>query len=320
MKKLFLILITVMMLISISLGLRKAFAQSGGTSEEYSENGHCLTGEFLRFYHQSPNPQLLYGNPITDAYVDSTTEIIVQYFEKVRFELHPEEPAGSRVKLSPLGYYMYEKNEGTPLPVGENPTACRRFPSNEYQVCYAFRDFFEKYGGVDHFGEPLGNHELYGNLIVQYFQNARFEWHQELPEDKKVLLSNLGLQYFLLRGEDRSRLLPKQNAQNNQNITRLESFAFVTESVKPFNGNQTIYIIVQDQKQMPVQGARIMLVIKMPDGRTEHFDVPAKTNSEGILKYTFPYKSQYIGVVQIWSIAFYKQLKNETQTSFRIWF
>jgi hypothetical protein len=320
MKKIFLILITIVMLTGISWGFKQALAQSGTGNEEYFENGHRLSGEFLRFYYQSPNPQLLYGNPITDAYVDSTTENIVQYFGKARFELHPEEPNGSRVKLSPLGYYMYQKNEGKPLPVGKNPTACLGFPGNEYSVCYAFRDFFEANGGVNQFGEPLGNHELYGNLIVQYFNNARFEWHQELPEGKKVLLSNLGLQYFLLRGEDRSRLLPKRNAQNYENITRLESFAFVTESVKPFSGNQTIYIVVQDQKQMPVPNADVMLVVQMPDGSTEHFEVPVKTNLEGIIKYTFPYQSNYIGIVQIWTVVYYKQLKSETQTSFRIWF
>ena len=318
MKKLAFIISLFILIAVIVRGINQTYAQS--VNEVWFENGHRLSGEFLSFYSSVPNPEQLYGNPITDAYKDSTTEIIVQYFEKTRFELHSEEPPGLRVKLSPLGSYLYQKNEGTVLPVQENSTACRGFPNVEHKVCYAFREFYEENGGIRQFGAPLANQELYGDLIVQYFENARFEWHQELPEGNKVVLSDLGRQYFLLRGEDRSRLLSNRNAQNAQSITHIEASAFVEHSVMPNVGQQTIYFVVQDQRQLPVPNAQILFDVKFPDGKTNHFGIPDRTNAEGILKYSFPYSSSITGPVYIHGIVFYKQLNNETQTSFRIWY
>ena len=92
-------------LLSGSFGWRLPVFQMEG-ERYFEETGHRVTGEFLEFYRQVDNPLLVYGYPITDAYQDPTTRIIVQYFQKARFELHPESPQGLRVQLSPLGEYM----------------------------------------------------------------------------------------------------------------------------------------------------------------------------------------------------------------------
>ena len=88
------------------LGWHRSFAQSDEV-EYFEATGHFVTGEFLAYYHSVPNPLELYGNPITEAFVDPTTGKRIQYFEKARFELNPNVSSDQRVQLSDLGRFLY---------------------------------------------------------------------------------------------------------------------------------------------------------------------------------------------------------------------
>jgi hypothetical protein len=160
-----------------SLSWQRSSALIGG-EEYFEETGHRVTGEFLTRFHSVPNPLQLYGYPITEAYQDSTTHLLIQYFQKARLELHSLAPAGQRVQLTPLGKYLY--NPGVPAPLPATGPACRSF-ENGFQVCYSLLEFYLANDGERQFGLPISNTELQSNVIVQYFQNARFEWRPELP-------------------------------------------------------------------------------------------------------------------------------------------
>ena len=47
---------------------------------------------------------------------DQLTGYYVQYFQKARFELHMDAPANLRVKLTPIGAFIYEFDAGPALP------------------------------------------------------------------------------------------------------------------------------------------------------------------------------------------------------------
>ena len=55
----------------------------------------------------------------------------------------------------------------------------RYFDETGHNVGFAFRRFFETYGGLDRFGYPRTEELQEGGWTVQYFQRARFEYHPE---------------------------------------------------------------------------------------------------------------------------------------------
>ena len=150
----------------------QVLAQEDGGEKFFPETGHWVTGNFLTKYKSVPNPDQLFGNPITEAFTDGQTGILVQYFEKVRFEYHPYDIPELKVRTSNLGAYIYKKGET--LPVSYNPSVCRFFPEVDdgYYVCYDFLDFYLKHGGVAQFGYPISNFEIQNGWIVQYFHRG----------------------------------------------------------------------------------------------------------------------------------------------------
>jgi cell wall-associated NlpC family hydrolase len=60
----------------------------------------------------------LFGYPISDAFVDQATGMTVQYFERARFEYHPENPAPYTVELGLLGgpSWLAVASSATPAP------------------------------------------------------------------------------------------------------------------------------------------------------------------------------------------------------------
>lgn len=71
----------------------------------FSEVGHSLGGEFLQFWQRNGG-LATFGYPISEPFEEQALDgqiYTVQYFERSRFEYHPEAPANARVQLSHLG-------------------------------------------------------------------------------------------------------------------------------------------------------------------------------------------------------------------------
>jgi hypothetical protein len=294
---------------------QSSLAQSG--EEYFDETGHVVAGEFLTAYRSVPNPIQIYGYPITDAFQDTTRNLLVQYFQKTRFELDPAGRFGSRVKISPLGEYLYTPGPQAPLVV--NPGACRTFAPDGYRVCYSFLDFFDRNGGEKQFGLPISNAEIHNGRTVQYFQNARFEWHPDLPLGQRVVLAHLGSQYFARQAEDPTLLLPDQGGNIINSIRSLQVRAYATKAVTGKTGLQTIYVMVQDQRLLPVENAQVTLILRMPGEQERRLSIPALTNEAGFTQITFPFRSDEVGVATIQVIALRGDLQSDTTTSFRVW-
>jgi hypothetical protein len=292
-------------------------SQAQGGEEYFDETGHVVTGEFLAAYRSVPNPVQLYGYPITDAFQDTTRNLLVQYFQKTRFELDPAGPVGNRVKISPLGEYLY--TPGPKASMAPNPGACRTYASDGYRVCYAFLEFYERHGGQKQFGLPISDAELHSGRTVQYFQNARFEYYPELPVGQWIRLADLGSQYFDRHGEDQTLRLASRGANTPNSIRSLRVRAYPERAVTGKSGSQTVYITVQDQRLLPVADAKVILLLKMPDKQEKSFIVPAMTNDDGITKYTFPFSAEEVGMATIQVFALRGDLEAGTITSFRLW-
>ena len=284
----------------------------------FPETGHTITGEFLAFYEQASDPQLLYGYPITEAFINPYSGRLTQYFERTRFELYPDEPAALRVKLSLLGVWLYEPGQQRVLP--DNSPGCQTYQEVEgsFQVCYAFLDFFKAYGGVRQFGYPISNLEVQDGRFVQYFQKARFEWHAQQPSGQRVKLSDLGSRYFAQQAYDPSYLYLKDNLP--QTILSLSVRATPERIVTGLQGRQVLHVIVQDQNLLPVAKAEVTLTITSPNGEQVTLPIKVRTNEKGLARLSFPFQTDQPGLFRLQVTASLEGLQNQAISSFRAWY
>jgi len=281
----------------------------------FPETGHSVKGDFLRFYNSVREPKLVYGYPITEQ-ITSKDGKTVQYFQRARFELRADLAENQRVQLTPLGQAAYQP--ANQLNLG-NTAGCNVFPTG-YSVCFAFLDFYNANDGAVQFGNPISPFEIHENLIVQYFEKARFEWRADRPEGQRVVLTDLGRLYFEQLGEDQVYLKPINPLDATINpILSIKVRAFVWRSVTRPTGEQSVYMIVQSQTGQAVSNATGRATVHWPDGRTE--DYFFTTNSAGVGTVTFNFADQKQGeLVAIDIVVAYQGLGATTRTSFRIWF
>ncbi len=300
------------------LGLWQPAQAQQGESRYFPETGHSVTGEFLQFYESIPDALLVFGYPITEAFVTQFPPgLLVQYFQRARFELHPELPPGQRVTLTAVGSFLYTPGQAS-IAI-HSPGACRTFP-NGLAVCYDFLSFYEAHGGARLFGYPISSFEILADgRIVQYFERARFEWHPELPGGAKVILTDAGRLYFDRIGEDPARLnATVSDAIISARPLTLQPRAFVQKAVVAPTDTQTIYVIVRTQTARPIEGANVYVRVYLADGERQFY---LKTNAQGIARLeNLAFQSQPSGLlVTVQVLTEYAGLTGETRTSFRIW-
>jgi hypothetical protein len=285
----------------------------------FSETGHWVSGDFLALYDAAVEPVLVYGYPISEAFVDARSGLRVQYFQRARFELHPEAAEGEVVRFTPIGSLLYTPGQNPALDIS-NALACRTYGETAFPVCYAFLDFFEANGGAAQFGYPISGFETYGGRIVQYFERARFEWYPELGEGRKVRLADLGRTYFDSIPEDAALLAPTiNNFAPQDRVQKLLTHIFVGQAVTRQTDDQQVYVIVQDQTLQPVAGAAVELRVVWPDGTTE--TATLTTDKNGLATARLGFDDQPAGRLVILNAeSAYQELTSRSSASFRIWY
>jgi len=289
------------------------------TEMYFAETGHTVSGEFWVKYQSVSDPALLFGYPLTDAIQNQSSGHLVQYFQRARFELFPNEAEGNRVILSKLGQELYQPESDQELSIPFNITACHYYSETNRQICYSFLEFFEKYGGEVQFGYPISNIELHNNRIVQYFQYACFEWRPESPTGQRVMLSDLGMMYFEKMGENATLLRPIHPDSNiPERILNLQVNAFI--ALNEAKTSRILYVIVKDQNQQPVPGITVDFAIRLPDGSEKRFIMPLPTNQSGFASTAFSADlfppNQLIEIVVRVN---HQGLEKETRTAFWTW-
>lgn len=308
-KSLFLIPLLILFVLSAAPRIMDvSYAQ--GEVRYYPETGHSVSGAFLEKYFSVDEPELLFGYPITEAFTDKRG-LLVQYFQKVRFE----QAKDGKVSLTPVGKLLY--SPGKSLPV-LNSSACRTI--NEKRVCYTFLEFFDTYGGVAQFGYPISEFEIFNDRIVQYFEYARFEWYPSNPPGQRVLIASLGEVLFDLNKEDVRLLDPVKPQNEGITVLSLQASAFVTRATTARKDMQTLFVIVKDQNRQPVSNAEVRFELRYPNNSKKVITMPAKTNQAGFTFMSFPISSSENGVVEVLVTVIYNTQQKTTRTSFRIWY
>lgn len=181
------------------------------TSRYFPETGHWLRDEFLAYW-DSHGGLAQFGFPRTEAFVEFDPLVgesyLVQYFERARFEHHPEfEGTEHEVLLGHIGRWALAKRGLDPWETAVDPVDGRTyFPESGHTLGGAFQAYWESHGGLFQFGYPLTEEiteispEDGGTYVVQYFERARMELHTELGDEPMVLLGLLGNEMLRERG------------------------------------------------------------------------------------------------------------------------
>lgn len=177
----------------------------------FAETGQCIDGRFREYWEQHGGVAM-FGFPLTPEYSETTPEgtFMVQYFERVRFESHPELAAPYDVLLGRLGdtRLRQEGQDWTTLPQGQSTSTCTWFAQTGHSVCEPFKTFWEQQGLTDLsltsyerslalFGLPISEPSRETNaagdeILVQWFERARFEYAPTFPEPFNIMLGLLG--------------------------------------------------------------------------------------------------------------------------------
>ena len=168
----------------------------------YPETGHHLSGDLLDAW-LNRGQFTIFGFPITDPIVEDNR--IVQYFERARLELWPEnteEHPDWVVQGTLLGRWKAQevRDRGPFLPVilqnYEPNGEFYYFEETRHTLANGFKEYWDENGGVAVFGYPISEEFEEGGYNVQYFERARFEWHPEnAGTEYEVLLGHLGREY-----------------------------------------------------------------------------------------------------------------------------
>ena len=286
-------------------------------NQYFPETGHNVQGDFLRFYNAVSNPTTLYGYPITEQF-NQKDGLLVQYFQRARFEYHAELPDGQRVVLTDLGKQMY-------TPAAQlnifNPFACQLYPQTNFPVCFAFLDFYNRYGGALQFGYPISPFEYRDGLIVQYFQKVRMEWQPSNPEGERVVLTDLGSLYFDKLDEDPGLKNPIQslNASIQPAILSLQVRASVWKALTVASDQQTIFIVADDQSGRSLNNSACTATIHWLNETPQMINTA--TNSSGIAIIQLSFTNKPSGnLIPIDINCEYENMIGSTSTSFRIWY
>ena len=315
MMRRFSVLFLAFCLLAGSWGSVQAQTQSPGF-EYFDETGHNVQGEFYKFYKSIPSPLLIYGYPITEE-ITSKDGKHVQYFQRARFEYHPELPEGQRVQLTSIGKETYTPQN--PLNI-YSPLGCRIYAETNFAVCFAFLEFFDKNGGVAQFGYPISPFEYHENVIVQYFEKARLEWRPWNPESQRVIISDLGRVYFDKLGEDAGLLASAPSLDNRPTeLTDIQVHAFAWKAVTLATDQQVIFIVAQDQRGQPVDKAQCAAVVRWPNGQSDVRNVSTNSNGVGIVTLSFS-DQPYGNLIYVDIGCELLGIKGTTTTSFRIWY
>ena len=218
-------LLAVVALISLSL-LSVAAPRPVHAGELCSPvTNQCVGGRFLQYWEENGGLSI-FGHPISPAREernrDTGKTYLTQWFERNRFEYHPENAAPYDVLLGRLGAdrlqqlghsWQAEGRESGPK------TGCLWFAQTGHNVCdqnpngavagdRGFMSYWQAEGLADSrlsayarslalHGLPLTAARMETNssghtVLTQWFERGRFEWHPNNPPGFHVLLGLLG--------------------------------------------------------------------------------------------------------------------------------
>ncbi len=279
MQKLSAILVII---ISIGLVTVMAFQVTYTRAQEdycFAETGYCINGRFRTYWEQNGGLPV-FGYPVSPAqYEVNPTDgqsYLTQWFERNRFELHPENEPPYDVLLGLLGVSLYEQ-QGQQDPTTYHASdldAPHYFAQTGHAIAPVFVSYWQSHGlelgeeGMSQreslalFGYPISAIRDEVNAAdgkvyaTQWFERARFEYHPE--SSNQVQLGLLGNEMTSAQVQPEQRSRPTNTPTWTPTATRtpwvLQNFLLVTpikESSSSSSGGGNSWIIDPDPSEHP---------------------------------------------------------------------
>jgi len=175
----------------------------------FPQTGHTAGGSFLKYW-QNNGALARFGFPVseeTSLQLGDAT-MTVQYFERARFEYHPENAGTAyEVLLGQLGRDLVGPRTDGPFKAvaqsvkdTQNDDGALFFTESKHTLANGFRLYWQANGGLPIYGYPLSQEFSEKNADdgktypVQYFERARFEWHGDANGGGSVYIGLVGKQ------------------------------------------------------------------------------------------------------------------------------
>ena len=186
-------------------------AQAG--QQCFAQTGLCIAGRIGQFWQENGGMEV-FGYPTSDQHqeVIENRPVQVQWFERNRLELHPENARPYDVLLGRLGVDRLGQQGRTVDSFAKAAVAanCEVFAPTGHTLCAPFSGYFHSHGlqfdgaggyslaeSLALFGLPLSEPAMETNssgdtVLTQWFERARFEFHPGNPAPFQVQLGLLG--------------------------------------------------------------------------------------------------------------------------------
>ena len=182
----------------------------------FPQTNHCIRGRFRQYWEQNGG-LAVFGYPLGPAReernVDTGATYLTQWFERNRFELHPENVRPYDVLLGRLGVdRLHEQGRAWQRLPTAAPSTVHYFPQTSHAIGHEpFWHYWSTHGvefdqqrgtsleeSIALFGYPISEPALETNasgdtVLTQWFERARFEYHPAKSESQTVLLGLLGV-------------------------------------------------------------------------------------------------------------------------------
>jgi glucose/arabinose dehydrogenase len=202
-----------LLFVLLSAALVRPAAALAQANRCFPETGECVGGRFLQFWNGNGG-LAVFGLPLDEQRIEQGAEgtFTTQWFERERFELHPENSAPYDVLLGRLGDELLRRQgrDWATFPKGQPQPGCQLFDTTGHTLCEPFLSYWRAHGlefdgrsGTSYdeslalFGYPLSEPAMETNssgytVLTQWFERARFEYVPANPDPYKVLLGRLG--------------------------------------------------------------------------------------------------------------------------------
>lgn len=161
-------------------------------SDFFEQTGHNIAYGFRDFW-KANGGVVQFGYPITEEFTENS--VIVQYFERARFEYRD-----GQVVLGRVGTELTEGQFFRPVPFFPSEDDNAYFGATGHSVSGPFLEFWQENGQERLLGYPISESFKEEGAEYQWFERVRFEWHRDLPEGRRIVLGNIGTELLRKRG------------------------------------------------------------------------------------------------------------------------
>ncbi len=271
-------------LLAIPALMGLASCARAATPELPTNNGLTVGQEFVTFYLEHGQERII-GIPLTGPYTDLSGRRL-QYFTRQLLELDETRPADQQVAIHPLGRWAYGALPAAAQEPVVLPSSQAGLSRNGYTILGEFLAFYEAYGGVAVFGEPLSDPFILGDRRVQFFENARLEWHPELPLAERVQVGLLGQAHYWAVGLTEHRAAVSAIPVPQAAVREARLRASLARPILYSGQEQSVSVQVSAFDNQPVTGIEIQAVVEA--GRDAMTIPLGVTDENGRLRTTLP--------------------------------